>query len=803
MNVSIKDPHPSIVVSYHTSPSADVWERIQTDLHRQLPLQSLNWKPPTRPLRLIQSLPISFQPISSLSPSLSSTALVHLLFVACDDHEAYKTIIKQEIRNWLDSVQSDQSEWLIVHVSTTSKFNHSSSAGIFRTKAGVLDKLRADFNPQKKDRCIQLSYMSTMDTIVQASIQDSSSQWSELINRLKESILVALELKINEMEESLRTLVSKRTRHGWDFETFFIQKAQLANQFESMNLLEDSLIQYDELDAAFLQSLSDCSHMWHHKIFGQSSSQYFRLSLDTDYSEQYLEFVGSGQMSIFDLRIYVFSKQANLLGRLGRLDEALGRSTIFVATFSAFLRSHQHLWPPNYIESWVYRSSNDLVEWCESRIQPANKDTATLDSLRSCAQLLELAHNQLDRIGIQAGHLPSEHPFNMSPSRADVGSPPAQSTPKLSSSTTVPPSSDLQDTLKDPKAFDKVYLDLARRTINLYQSAGRRRSALKLHCKTAAFEETRNRQESAHRLYSHLPAHYVDDRWTTIECSLLDRCARLQKQLGLSKEWLLSTLALVRSGVTYQPGKWSQDVLIQSSSAILQSDDLIDQQATLASRLIQDIQEQSVKLDKDFAAIGFPTFSIALNSPIGRHLSSPNLEGSIVEARITNLLPCFVDVEAVRMKFSGQRYEALWFTAGTSRLLPGETNIDLLCATPVAEPLVLHVSQIRISRILFQYYHRPQGPKSSNDQVEDDKPLEIVSFPKDPLGLDVQLDLPLHICLHQPRRCTLCFSSGRNPLAQAILSFSSEFDVTFDYVNSDLCEPFGCHRSGALSQIQR
>ncbi|OAV91949.1 hypothetical protein PTTG_07389 [Puccinia triticina 1-1 BBBD Race 1] len=779
--VQASSPPPSIIVSYHTSPSPDVWGRIQADLHRQLPLKTLHWKPKNRPLRLIPSLPIAFQAFDPAKPpSPSSTPFVYLLFVACDDHEAYKTIIKQEIRTWLDSVQASHSEWLIVHVSTAPKLNPS-TAGIFRTKTGVLDKLKADFNPQKMERCIQLSYMSTMDSIVQASMQDSSTQWTELITRLKQSVLLVFEFRINEMEESLRMMVSKRSRHGWDFQAFFIQKAQLANQFEMMNLFEDSLIQYDELDAAFSQSLSDCPQMWHDKIYGKSSSRYSRLALNTDPSQEYLKVVGAGQMSIFDLRIFIFSKQISLLGQLGRLDEAVKRASVFISTFAAFLRSHEHTWPANYIESWVYCACNELVEWCEKRITPGNKDIATLDSLRCCAQLLELAHSQLDRIGIQAGHLPPIHPFNMSLSHApEVSS--EQSRPNSSPSVTSP--ANLIDSLKDPKTFEKVYLDLARRTINLYQSTGRRRSALKLHCKTAAFEQTQARQESAHRLYSHLPAHYVDDKWTTIESSLLDRCASLQKELGLSREWLLSTLALVRSGVTYEPGKWSQDVMLRSSTPSQPDQAGPYDQSTLASKLMQDIKEQSLKLEKDFAAIGFPIFSIMLNSTIGR--LSKTAERSVVEAKITNLLPCPIQVEAVRMKFTGKKSETLWFTAGASRLVPGQTVIDLFCATPVAETLVLDVSQIRISRILFQYYHRPQG--SQNEKGLDQEVLEIVSFPKDLLGLEIQLELPPDIRVGEARKCLLRLFSGRNHLSQAAISISSDSEIKFEFNNSTLCD---------------
>ncbi|PLW32740.1 hypothetical protein PCASD_12401 [Puccinia coronata f. sp. avenae] len=111
--------------------------------------------------------------------------------------------------------------------------------------------------------------------------------------------------------------------------------------------------------------------------------------------------------------------------------------------------------------------------------------------------------------------------------------------------------------------LEKVYLHSSWRMINLSQSTGRR-SALKLHFNTAAFKQIKARQESVHRLYSHLLAHYGDDKWTSIELSLLDQYASLQKELGLSRECLINTLALVCSGVTYEPGKWSQEVMFRS-----------------------------------------------------------------------------------------------------------------------------------------------------------------------------------------------------------------------------------------------
>lgn len=188
---------------------------------------------------------------------------------------------------------------------------------------------------------------------------------------------------------------------------------------------------------------------------------------------------------------------------------------------------------------------------------------------------------------------------------------------------------DLVASLSDKGVFDKLYIGLTNRAIHMYQKCGRRRSALKLHLAIAAFEQNQARDQHAQRLFAHLPAHYVDDRWTVIESSLLDRCASLQSRLGMSKELLLSTLALVRSGVSYEPGKWSQNVMLRDG----QTDT-----AALALRLMTDIKEQASKLEKDFAAIAFPTFAIAVVGDAGR--SADPKEGSILTACVTNHLPC-------------------------------------------------------------------------------------------------------------------------------------------------------------------
>lgn len=278
----------------------------------------------------------------------------------------------------------------------------------------------------------------------------------------------------------------------------------------------------------------------------------------------------------------------------------------------------------HFAESWTYSACLTVVGQCQEWATGYSSHAPLVAGhLSPCAEMLELARVQLDKLGVEAGYLPRSHPFDMSLERLPLDEPPAtpdDSAPRISRK-------DLLAALESQEAFDKLYLELTNRAIDIYQRAGRKRSALKMHASVAALEKLRGRTAAAQRLYSHLPAHYVNGRWQMLESALLDKCAELQGKLGMSREWLLSTLALVRAGIEYDGKEWSQDHMAGA-----------DERARLASRLVDDIRTLAAKLDKDFAALAFPTFSVGIASGLGR--SAEDDDGSLVKARVTNLLPC-------------------------------------------------------------------------------------------------------------------------------------------------------------------
>jgi hypothetical protein len=73
----------------------------------------------------------------------------NLLIAHAQDQDAYKNAMKKQIKEWLASITQRKQEWLIVHVDGS---DTRTSSGFFSMKSSVLERVRADFNVDKRDR---------------------------------------------------------------------------------------------------------------------------------------------------------------------------------------------------------------------------------------------------------------------------------------------------------------------------------------------------------------------------------------------------------------------------------------------------------------------------------------------------------------------------------------------------------------------------------------------------------------------------------------------------------------------------
>ncbi|KAJ4414965.1 hypothetical protein N0V82_007614 [Gnomoniopsis sp. IMI 355080] len=344
-------------------------------------------------------------------PGLRRTPYLKVLFVRCDDNDSYKSSVRAEVREWVkenitqspstssgkkDSRNAaenhDAFEWLIVHVvvpntvaatqprtsagkdgsseaastkSTTSRWGKGSST--------ILEKLRADFNSSSKTNADHISQIrigindvpyDLLPRVVPAvptgyteTEEDAKVAWAELIDKIKRLILSSFDLRVTQYEEDIKERDAMRNLPGWNFCTFFILKEGLARGFESVGLVEDSLVGYDELSFGLDAIIQEQAAAGSSEVPGGSLLAYTddlkriaqkamaaastgsmefedEESVDLQsrdanpaasfddipisvYKKPYRELILANNVSIFDFRCYIFARQISLLLRQG------------------------------------------------------------------------------------------------------------------------------------------------------------------------------------------------------------------------------------------------------------------------------------------------------------------------------------------------------------------------------------------------------------------------------------------------------------------------------------------------------
>jgi trafficking protein particle complex subunit 10 len=265
----------------------------------------------------------------------------------------------------------DAFEWLIIQVvypdtpaanlsrsSSTASAAKASNEKLGSTKwpgrgsSTVFEKIKADFNGSSKsspDRVAQISLprpsSQPQSRPAGVELREHDEPWGDLTDKLKSLILTSFDLRVSQYEEDIREKDSQRNLPGWNFCTFFILKEGLARGFENVGLFEDALIGYDELaigldvivrdqgdgsenatGGTFLsyseslrKDLLDKLNNETSSVESGSSKQPITLKMMQDEyplnvdQKPYRELILASNISIFDVRVYIFARQLTLL----------------------------------------------------------------------------------------------------------------------------------------------------------------------------------------------------------------------------------------------------------------------------------------------------------------------------------------------------------------------------------------------------------------------------------------------------------------------------------------------------------
>ncbi|KAH9048160.1 trafficking protein particle complex subunit 10 [Lactarius hengduanensis] len=759
------------VVATYSAPqpflSSDQWKQIYTALLEQLPLRNIHWKPQTRPsIRTIQELEVQLVPLdavpdehtSQVPYSLVERPLVNIYAVTCEDSDTYKATAKKQIKDWQTSLNHRKSqEWIIVHILRSDTRNASSN--FFQMKGNVLDKIRADFNTDKRDRCVQLAWPMA---------KDNPAAWAELLSKVKDGILSAFDTAISSRDEEVRRSEGQQSMPGWNFCTFFILKESLAASFEGMNLFEDALRCHDELELSFAHVLREKNLSWFGTLIIPTAKD-DSLPLLSVTKKPYRDLIVANTISVFDLRIYILSNQCALLGKMGKVADVCKKVAMFLVSFGRHLREVSVILPPYFIESWTYSSALSALEQADTWAGNIKLEGIALNQFNACkAELFELARNQLDVLGIGLGFLPSKPPFSMSLPSVPVAPQEARRESRIISN------SELLKCLGDRTAYYDLYIKLTNRAIEAYVKAGRRKFALRLHGSLAALDVHRDRLKSALQTYSSLPAHYSPHRWTSLESYVLSQAVDIYALSGIDKDkqWVTIALSYLKS---YSGGGGSE-----GESLIPHADS-----TTYITNLVGSLKAVVDKLSEPFTHSEHPVLNIRLLGETAE--PAEDEDGSFLHVSVLNSLPCALPANEICLSLSGRDSKRLRFSAQVTSLEPGSSTFKLFCPTSSWGAYILDQTEVLVSNLRLEWNHRTATKNGKASRTKRVTPT-LVRLVKDARAFDVRLKRPRSVVLGpgMSSKLLLVISTGRNYVSKAKLKLAGPPDVAFLFKESTL-----------------
>ncbi|KAG0212329.1 hypothetical protein BGX33_003699 [Mortierella sp. NVP41] len=686
------------------------WANIEKDLAARLPLRNLVWKPSNnRAKRNINMLDVQlkrFSPESSknLPPvTLLQNPYLNLYFVNCEDNETYKNTVRQHIREWIQLVTSKKNqEWLIVHISS-----------------------------QEGARAAKVAQVRMADTEM-----SEMELWADFTDKMKEGIVTSFDQNVMTFEEDIRRLDSQRQMPGWNYCTFFILKEGLTNAYEMMNLHEEALRQYDELEASFFQILRDNALTWYGKFGGMQEGDDDANLLDLN-KKPYRDLIMQNTISVFDFRTYLFGRQCNLLFRLRRPVEICHRALTFIPSFAKTVREHVLNLTENFLESWIYSACMCIVNECDETV-PLNTDDphmmVMLDGAK--AELLQMARQQLDKLGMLHGRLPKELPFTMSLGY-DGLNPPANAEEVERK----PMSKDLLDAVSTDETFDALYMSVSARAIKGYDGSGRHRSSLLLHGDVAALQFHREKYAEAARILESITWRYGHNRWTVLENELVIKHAKCLRELGDTIKYAQACLTLLRN-----------------------MDDLKDDEKLYYSNeLFSTVTSKELKQEiyHEFA----PMFTVKVVSVVEILQDD---DGSYVEIMIENKLPKDIDFNKLSLRMVSGEVDELWFNFRHGVLKPGKNTFRVTCETLASGTYVLEKVHLKTGKLVFLYDFLQESRK------------RIFRVDSHPQALKAVIKPPQEMELGQASTFVIHISSGRNQVSEACLSvFPASEGISF------------------------
>ncbi|KAI9034358.1 hypothetical protein DFJ74DRAFT_649156 [Hyaloraphidium curvatum] len=516
------------------------WEKVAPVLRSKLPLVNVEWTNPTESHRGPRTLPSLALELVRFTPevfpknvpgmNLHEGPFLHLYFLECEEVDVYRKQSRKAIQDWIALMNSKRNqEWLIVFVTK----QEAKAGSSFLRSSTVLDKLRSDFNTSKRDRVTCLQANAAGDFF-------DAEGWRDALTKLTGGVLATLSNVVSQYDETIKRLEAQRLMPGWNYCQFFVIKEGLASTYEMVGLYDDALLQCDELELSFYQTLAEQGAPWFRTFGGTDMGDDSADILDVS-RKPYRDMIAQNRTSIFDLRIYLFARQMQLLFHLKLLVNICLKAKAFITAFSRTLTSYEVALVPCFGMTWVFSSCLNVVERCDALAASLRFPASTVVAYESIkAELLHLARLQLDKIGSLRGFL--SQPSEIASGVTGPLTPPGDDEDSACDKITRP---DLRQACESEAEFDRLYKDLSDRTIASFQRSGRFRSMWLLKGDIASLSFDRKDYVAAAEILEDMCNRYAQSGWDASDYDLLEKLATCQKMLGDLEQYTVSVLRLL------------------------------------------------------------------------------------------------------------------------------------------------------------------------------------------------------------------------------------------------------------------
>ncbi len=485
-----------------------------------------------------------------------------------------------------------------------------------KSKGTVLEKIRADFNTSKKDRVVQLSRLPRVPTVQLARPGLHSMDptiWAELLTKMREAASTTFTTTVEAQEEEIARCGATRGQPGWDFCRYFLAKDSLARTLEGVGLKDDAIGQYEDLEIVFAQAMQNGAVAFA-PVGGDDPNDDSLPLLDVN-KKPYADLIRRREISLFDFRCYLFARKSALLGKMGRVAAVMREAPLFISTVGRMLKKNKRL-SNQWVESWIFSAALDVVEQCQAWLMlrggAASDDQLSPAFSSNKSELLDVARRQLDRIGIEAGHLPSSEPFDFDTSESDGVWASERDLPPLPGEAFAEATGlglgapvvldqrhgstrpELKQAIQSREHFDSHYLALCERILTGWRASSRQRDALHMRTIVATLHYLRGKHQLAYDSLIALTEEYATAKFAVLEGHSLAMQLECHTKLIKPKDrtWIAAALAALK--VSVQAPAHSKSIEVQAAKW------------TEPRYLCEQLRAASTALEREVPVSGFP-----------------------------------------------------------------------------------------------------------------------------------------------------------------------------------------------------